>query len=410
MEWIPDLWETRILHLTRTGSRVTKGTLCSDWEMTFRQRFMDSQLRASARPRAIPLQNGTHEANTSQMQQFQRIQPSTSADVLAAASTLVRNGQSQLSQGRHRSEHSLMHSMDNTFMERPSDLYGSHFSTLPQNGIQSSGFRAPYRNSMPNTVDDPLLHAIMFGGATQQSQSRRKTVDFRYGSDVSFLDNRYAPPPGQETEDQVTKDLMQKMECLEPQNSATNTRPPTPGATASRQTDTLSKAKRTSISGLDITEDDETVARPKKRRKSSVKQEAPPSADDINGTSHESHADTRTSPRKSRGRKSSTTTSTSNIAMTSTAMIEDSPSKRRKSTSGINRENLSEEQKRNNHILSEQKRRNIIKQGFDDLCELVPELRDGAFSKSAMLTQAGDWLEDLLKGNEELRSKLGTLG
>jgi hypothetical protein len=355
-----------------------------------------------------PLQNGTHETNTTRLQNFHGIQPSTSADVLAAASTLVQNGQNQLSPGRHRSEHGMMHSMEHTFSTRPNDMYSSHFSNLQQNRMQSPGIRAPYRNSISNTVDDPLLQAIMFGGAPQQSQPRRKTVDFRYGSDVSFLDNRYAPPPGQETEDQVTQDLMQKMECLEPQNSANTTRPPSPRATSSRQAESLSKAKRASVSGLDVTENDETVARPKKRRKS-IKQETSAIIDNVNGTNEESQEDTRISPRKTRGRRGPTNTSTIDVPVRSAVTTEDSPSKRRKSTSGINRENLSEEQKRSNHILSEQKRRNIIKQGFDDLCELVPELRDGAFSKSAMLTQAGDWLEDLLKGNEDLRSKLRNL-
>ncbi|KAJ5223832.1 hypothetical protein N7468_008374 [Penicillium chermesinum] len=73
------------------------------------------------------------------------------------------------------------------------------------------------------------------------------------------------------------------------------------------------------------------------------------------------------------------------------------------------RENLSEEQKRTNHILSEQKRRNLIRQGFDDLCSLVPGLRGGGFSKSAMLTQAADWLEDIMHGNEILRNQLADM-
>ena len=73
------------------------------------------------------------------------------------------------------------------------------------------------------------------------------------------------------------------------------------------------------------------------------------------------------------------------------------------------RENLTEEQKRNNHILSEQKRRNLIRQGFEDLCSLVPGLKGGGFSKSAMLTQAADWLEELLRGNEVLKAQLSEL-
>lgn len=73
------------------------------------------------------------------------------------------------------------------------------------------------------------------------------------------------------------------------------------------------------------------------------------------------------------------------------------------------KENLTEEQKRNNHILSEQKRRNLIRNGFDELCSLVPGLRGGGFSKSAMLTQAADWLEDTLRGNEILKGQLAEM-
>ncbi|KAK0634690.1 hypothetical protein B0T17DRAFT_475413, partial [Bombardia bombarda] len=73
------------------------------------------------------------------------------------------------------------------------------------------------------------------------------------------------------------------------------------------------------------------------------------------------------------------------------------------------RENLTEEQKRNNHIKSEQKRRTQIKEGFDDLCNLVPKLVTGGFSKSAVLTTAGSWLSDLLEGNRMLAQELKQL-
>lgn len=67
------------------------------------------------------------------------------------------------------------------------------------------------------------------------------------------------------------------------------------------------------------------------------------------------------------------------------------------------RENLSEEQKRNNHIHSEQKRRNLIRRGFDDLNKLVPELRAGGFSKSNALTETTKFVKRLMEENEELK-------
>ncbi|KAK6597589.1 BHLH family transcription factor [Botrytis cinerea] len=83
--------------------------------------------------------------------------------------------------------------------------------------------------------------------------------------------------------------------------------------------------------------------------------------------------------------------------------------KRRKSSSAAaksTRENLTEDQKRENHIKSEQKRRTLIREGFEDLGELVPGLRGGGFSKSAILVMTADWLEELMQGNQALRSKI----
>jgi hypothetical protein len=72
------------------------------------------------------------------------------------------------------------------------------------------------------------------------------------------------------------------------------------------------------------------------------------------------------------------------------------------STNGQKRDNLTEAQKRENHIHSEQKRRNLIRQGFEDLCSLVPELSSGGYSKSAVLVHAANYLDDLKKGNARL--------
>ncbi|ORY63989.1 uncharacterized protein BCR38DRAFT_301822, partial [Pseudomassariella vexata] len=71
-----------------------------------------------------------------------------------------------------------------------------------------------------------------------------------------------------------------------------------------------------------------------------------------------------------------------------TASVNETPGKRRKSNANGSkppRENLSDEQKRQNHILSEQKRRTLIKEGFEDLQEIIPNLKNGGYSKSAML-------------------------
>lgn len=76
---------------------------------------------------------------------------------------------------------------------------------------------------------------------------------------------------------------------------------------------------------------------------------------------------------------------------------------------GQKRDNLTEAQKRENHIHSEQKRRNLIRQGFEDLCSLVPELSSGGYSKSAVLVHAANYLDELKKGNARLRVYLQQL-
>jgi len=81
--------------------------------------------------------------------------------------------------------------------------------------------------------------------------------------------------------------------------------------------------------------------------------------------------------------------------------------KRAAAAQKLQRENLSEEQKRSNHILSEQKRRNLIKRGFDDLHELVPEIRNGGLSKSAILTEAANFLENIIEENKKFQKLVG---
>lgn len=70
---------------------------------------------------------------------------------------------------------------------------------------------------------------------------------------------------------------------------------------------------------------------------------------------------------------------------------------------------LTDEQRRQNHIKSEKKRRILINEGFDDLCTLVPSLGKGKFCKSTVLQLAGQWLEGLLEGNQALKKQLSEL-
>ncbi|KAI7869308.1 hypothetical protein BDF14DRAFT_1965372, partial [Spinellus fusiger] len=70
------------------------------------------------------------------------------------------------------------------------------------------------------------------------------------------------------------------------------------------------------------------------------------------------------------------------------------------------RDVLTEEEKRANHILSEQKRRNTIRNGFKDLTHMIPTLKNINNSKSTVLFKAVDYIRCLEKRNKSLRDKL----
>ena len=73
------------------------------------------------------------------------------------------------------------------------------------------------------------------------------------------------------------------------------------------------------------------------------------------------------------------------------------------------RVNLTEEEKKMNHIRSEQKRRNQIKEGFADLTDLMPDAASAGPSKCTILAKAVDWVSDLIEGNKKLREQLNSL-
>jgi len=86
-----------------------------------------------------------------------------------------------------------------------------------------------------------------------------------------------------------------------------------------------------------------------------------------------------------------------------------SSTKKRRSDIKQPRHNLSDTQKRNNHIASEQKRRDAMKTNYDELNRFVPTLRQGGqgLSRSEILQHSGDWLEALRVGNESIMAAYG---
>ncbi|KAL4918226.1 hypothetical protein BDW62DRAFT_182094 [Aspergillus aurantiobrunneus] len=305
-------------------------------------------------------------------------------DIVAAASMLYQNG----ANGPEIS----------TFGNHPLAFSNVDYSQIKGTGKERQQHgqlpaRRPSTSSrthLPVAYHTPKMLFDVHEPISPEQQLSTKARPLHWGSDSSFMDQGYVAPPNQPDEEQRTKELMENLECLEPQSSAANTRAPTPDRIVNHHpvpwvdTSTINH-----VNGLrkDYGDSIDDSSHPKKKQRLLIKEEDDEISDgDSSGQ--------RSKRSKGSGRR------LSNDAIRKSRGFQSSKAQR---------ENLTEEQKRNNHILSEQKRRNLIKQGFDDLCILVPGLKGGGFSKSAMLTQAADWLEDLLRGNDTLKIQLAEL-
>lgn len=205
------------------------------------------------------------------------------------------------------------------------------------------------------------------------------------------MSQRYTPDATRETVESMHREQLKLLDSLEVNQSAASTRPSSPSHAQNPQTTNHMRQQ-----APQARMPEESDAPPRKRRKSKINREG---GDD---DEEEPAAAKPSSRRKSKIKKEAPDASPSSEG-----------SKKRKSavngSAKAARENLSEEQKRENHIRSEQKRRTLIKEGFDDLCELVPALRSGGYSKSTMLNLAASWLEELLEGNKKLEKQLADL-
>ncbi|KAL2694461.1 hypothetical protein Neosp_001039 [[Neocosmospora] mangrovei] len=300
----------------------------------------------------------------------------TPDDVLHAAATLLHNGSAQ---------RQASNGVDASLQRRMTAPIVGHLQHQPL-----EEFREEHRRSV--AASEQEHYPDWMSGPQERRQHRAPPAEYQWGSDANFSRVQgYMPNSEKETAESLTKEQLKYLECFEPSQSADNTRPSSPVHTKmAPPQNRLAQA----VKPLP-----ETDAPPRKRRKSRNSKEGP----------DEDAQDETTTPKSNRRRKSKL----ERLGSTSSGPTDEvSTGKRRKSMANgakAARENLTEEQKRENHIRSEQKRRTLIKEGFEDLCDLVPGLRGGGFSKSTMLTMAAEWLDDLLKGNEVLSAQLAAL-
>lgn len=302
-----------------------------------------------------------------------------SDDVLNAAATLLQNGSA-----------SSPRSPTGGKGKEPSSRkpLGPPIGHLRHQALEE--FKQENRKDMKTDEHDHTFTHWMFGSKEKSPSPRNAQIsDLQWGSDANFGPVQgYVPAPNKETAASHQQVQMKCLECLEPSKSGANTRSGSP-----------SQEARAAYAQEQLRNAQDADAPPRKRRKSKIQKAGSVDEDEDDSSTPGSMAKKKPSKSSARGTGLPSPSS-------------DASGKRRKSAAAKPpRENLTEEQKRENHIRSEQKRRTLIKEGFDDLCELVPGLKNsGNISKSTMLTMAADWLEELLKGNEILSKQLTSLG
>ena len=279
-------------------------------------------------------------------------------------------------------------------------------TTVPADGLSRSQSMLQYAQRMNHAVHDrsegnsdwmrsPFYTDMVFGNRAEEAGNPRQAslahakTDILWGSDSNFTPAHAFVPPNHERKQVVALELSH-IKAVEEAFYETNKKLGSPGSLSSSPS--LGNQRRNSIGHGN---DDGPDSRPIKRRKSNFQAEL----GDHSPASGSKHGLRKQKPPKQE--RSTSPSSRSN-------------QKRRKSSTGNattkpSRENLTEEQKRENHIKSEQKRRTLIREGFEDLNNLVPGLRGGGFSKSAVLIMSADWLENLLRGNEVLRQRLDSM-
>lgn len=338
----------------------------------------------------VPDLNFNNDINT-QVKAESSLPPTTSADVLAAA-TLLQNG----SNGRS-------HSMgDGTIfqgrMPRPPPNDQSRPQSMSNYPPSRPFIVTQGRTSAEEYPPENYFSDMIFGNnnANRSIRQRRtnQKMDIAWGSDAAFGTSQSFLSPNGDPDKEIERHQANTLETAFKIDHG-------PSSTTSRATSPNAHRRTKSLGHK--TEDVDLDSRPRKRRKSKFQEQD--GDDDDSPVSALSNQQRRRKPTKKETASSPTVESSMDVV----------GNKRRKSTAAgvaaakAARENLTEDQKRENHIKSEQKRRTLIREGFEDLGELVPGLRGGGFSKSAVLIMAADWLEELIEGNRVLKGRVGEM-
>lgn len=252
------------------------------------------------------------------------------------------------------------------------------------------------RNSQSQDLAEQqaVLKYWMTGGkqSSERTSARKPApIPLQYGSDQRFNNSNqpFVPRTRKESTEAMTEEHLKYMKCVELAPNSGNDSPTTAIFNGNNIPPLNLKTRGPSTAGLKIEPNGDFSKWPGGRS----------GGDDEDDDAEEPQS----AVSKSSARKRKSKAGNSN----SPSAADGAPTgKRRKSAAVSKRENLTEDQKRENHINSEKKRRKVIQTGFDNLGILVPNLKGGNQSKSIMLDSTVAFIKDLLAGNEQLSAQL----
>lgn len=338
-----------------------------------------------------------------------------SADVLAAASTLVQSG-GEDSQ-RNTVDQSIY--LDQSLHVHSQEFRHNHqFHYAPYDGLPaempdfSMGSLPQNQRSRSEPFDGTLLAFLQGDSMNTQTNNlhSRPANNLDFGTDKNFVEGGFLAPKDQLSPQKLIKLVLSRIDCFHPQDSPVSSHPPSPtfnkqwqhagtrplGSTFIRQdasasiqnSQILQSIEDGSVSTKDC-KDVRQIASPLRRKRRQTKASGESSV----------QRDTVPLPSPPKRRKACSVNSLKNEVV----------SPKKTATLREKRKNLTEAEKRHNHIDSEQKRRDSISKSFKNLNLLVPELRSNDHSKSDRLKHAAKWIERMKQGNEQLKAQLASI-
>ena len=349
-----------------------------------------------------------------------------SPDMIAAASSLMRNSHNEhyhVHNNSNSSYDSVLQDGMNNLTHRESGAFSQTSFASESVSMFANGPIDLYTHAMASGMrheSRPTSQAALNGSMSAPNPlytSGRldergfamsgSTSDLQWGSDGHFGNNEYVPPLNQQSVAHVAHTLDQRVSAFGEPTSATTTHPSSPVTQKSKRKSTIFTADNlepvANDNGAGAADPTRVSKAPKRRKtKSEIKPEEPTANDD----DHDFYDE----PKPPRGKPAKRGTGSKARQPRANA----GPRKRNAGGSTERkpkqRDNLTEEERRFNHVQSENTRRLLVRQRIDDLCELVPGLAAGGFGRAVQLSMTAEWLEKLVAGNERLRETLAQLG